>query len=121
MENQFKKGDKVLVRNTKDEEWHFGFYFNFANEAKFKHNVFTQNDTYFHCIPYDGNEELVGTKNSPNENKETKGKFSPGQQLYDAEIDETVIFVGYNSDGTVKTASLDVAYRDCSPDVLSED
>lgn len=121
MEHQFKKGDKVLVRDADSQEWRFGFYYSSEEESAFKYVVLTGKSKFKQCIPYDENKDLVGTKINPNEKKEPERKFTPGQQLYDAETDEIVTVVGYNPDGTVKTASVCVGYRDCSPDVLCED
>ena len=66
MEGQeFKAYDRVLVRDEDQERWQAAFYDQYiTRNGKFPHHViggsgFTQ------CIPYDGNEHLLGTTDSP--------------------------------------------------------
>ena len=67
MEHQFKKGERVLVRNGDCDEWKFGFYFAFAEELKHKHRVFADYDSYRQCVTLEGNEDLIGTNKNPND------------------------------------------------------
>lgn len=63
-ECQFKPFDKVLVRDKDTEEWKC---------ALFSHNIkgecgFVASALYWvQCIPYEGNEHLLGTTNKPKE------------------------------------------------------
>lgn len=61
-EPQFKPFDKVLVRCNDASLWSTGFY---SHELDGKHCV--SGFYYKHCIPYKGNEQLVGTIKNPNE------------------------------------------------------
>lgn len=58
---ELKPFDKVLVRNYNDNKWHcelFGF--------KDEDGVFVCINSYWRqCIPYEGNEHLLGTTNNP--------------------------------------------------------
>ena len=57
-----KPFDKVLVRDLKDEYWNIGF-FSFQGD---KH-LCTARGYYAQCIPYEGNEHLLGTTNDCDE------------------------------------------------------
>lgn len=59
--HQFKPFDKVLVRDYNDNEWKCDFFSN-MNE----HGYYNCINSWWHqCIPYDGNEHLLGTTNDP--------------------------------------------------------
>lgn len=59
----FKPFDKVLVRDNKKSAWNCSL-FSFYNEDCIY--PFLSIDTYHkYCIPYEGNEHLLGTTNSP--------------------------------------------------------
>ena len=86
MEGQeFNPYDRVLVRDEEQERWQAAFYDQYiTRNGKFPHHViggacFTQ------CIPYAGNEHLLGTTDSP-------GK--PGQ--WKPKSDETFFAVLHN-------------------------
>ena len=59
---EFKPFDKVLVRGNDASLWRAGFY---SHELDGKHCVC--GDYYAQCIPYEGNQELVGTTDKPKE------------------------------------------------------
>ena len=62
-ESQFKPFEKVLVRDSESEEWRCTFYSHFDFKGRYNHN--TISGMYVMCIPFEGNEHLVGTtKNS---------------------------------------------------------
>lgn len=59
--HQFKPFDKVLVRDYNDNEWKCDFFSN-MNE----HGYYNCINSWWHqCIPYEGNEHLLGTTNEP--------------------------------------------------------
>lgn len=56
---EFKPFDKVLVRDYNDNEWKCDFFSN-MNE----HGYYNCINSWWHqCIPYEGNEHLLGTTN----------------------------------------------------------
>lgn len=61
-EHQFKPFDKVLVRNSNDEPWHMNLFSHIV-DTSYKYvclvNAWTQ------CIPYEGNEHLLGIIKNP--------------------------------------------------------
>lgn len=62
--HQFKPFDKVLVRDGDDIEWRCDFFSHLGD----KEGVFICLTTWWHqCIPYEGNEHLLGTTNNPEE------------------------------------------------------
>jgi len=62
----FKPFYKVLVRDFEDDKWEIDLFgkINDDDEA-FPFNCLSENWTF--CIPYEGNEELLDTSNSPKE------------------------------------------------------
>lgn len=66
---QFKPFDKVLVRNYDTDEWLPGFFYKFDlgwNNPYHIMNLHHLTDyAYRECIPYEGNEHLLGTSNKP--------------------------------------------------------
>lgn len=65
-EPQFKPFDRVLVRDEDAEEWetaHFSHTQNYSGNTEYIAN----NIRWLQCIPYEGNENLVGTRNKPKE------------------------------------------------------
>ena len=60
---QFKPFDKVLVRDNETEKWRCTFYSHFEPDSIYHH--ITINSVYIMCIPFKGNEHLVGTTNNP--------------------------------------------------------
>jgi hypothetical protein len=55
----FQPFDKVLVRDRNDEPWRIAFYGYYNEEANYSHFVGTCWGKQ--CIPFDGNEKLLGT------------------------------------------------------------
>lgn len=62
-EYEFKPFDKVLVRDSNDDVWNINFFSFIATISKFKYQTITF--AYEQCIPYEGNEHLLGTTNNP--------------------------------------------------------
>ena len=62
-EPQFKPFDKVLVRDSKSEKWECTFYSHFNSKGIYHH--ITVSGAYIMCIPFEGNEHLVGTTKNP--------------------------------------------------------
>ena len=61
-EYKFKPFDRVLVRDEIEETWEI----NFLSHKAFKYDGYQCLDRcYLYCVPYNGNEELLGTTNSP--------------------------------------------------------
>lgn len=56
-EHQFKPFEKVLVRDNRNEAWRAAF-FSYINEYK---RYVTTSMAWKYCIPYEGNESLLGT------------------------------------------------------------
>ncbi len=54
-----KPFDKVLVK-TFHEEWKADFFSHYSKEADFPYSTVGKKD-YYYCIPYEGNEHLLGT------------------------------------------------------------
>ena len=63
-EHEFHPFDKVLVRDFEDDKWEIGFFekINDNGEA-FPFSCLSENWNF--CIPYEGNEGLLGTSNTP--------------------------------------------------------
>ena len=61
---QFKPFDKVLVRNGESWKWKCAFYSYFEPYSTYPH-VTVSNGAYTMCIPFEGNEHLVGTTKNP--------------------------------------------------------
>lgn len=62
-ESQFKPFEKVLVRDSESEEWRCTFYSHFNSKGIYIH--ITVSGSYVMCIPFEGNEHLVGTTKNP--------------------------------------------------------
>ena len=61
--HQFKPFDKVLVRDLDSERWRCDFFE--QQEEKEVFNVRCFRGVWRQCIPYEGNEILLGTTNKP--------------------------------------------------------
>lgn len=55
----FKPFQKVLVKDTEDSNWIAGIFSHKEKDTKFPYIVNGTGHVY--CIPYEGNEELLGT------------------------------------------------------------
>lgn len=62
-ETQFKPFEKVLARDTESDKWECTFYSHFDSKGRYNHN--TISGVYVMCIPFEGNEHLVGTTKNP--------------------------------------------------------
>lgn len=65
--NTFKPFDKVLVRDDMNNKWLLSMFSYYDGGDKYYPYV-CLNGRYGHCIPYEGNEHLLGTPKSPKDN-----------------------------------------------------
>lgn len=63
-EPQFKPFEKVLVRDAESDKWRCAFYSYFEPYSAYPY-VTISNGAYAMCIPFEGNEHLVGTTKNP--------------------------------------------------------
>lgn len=63
---QFKPFDRVLARNSDDEFWFSEHFGHIDSDGSF----ICAGRKCSQCIPYEGNEHLVGTKNKPKETRQ---------------------------------------------------
>ena len=61
-DNNFKAFDKVLVRYAEDNDWACDLYSHYVDNLKIHCCV---GGLFSQCIPYEGNEHLLGTTDSP--------------------------------------------------------
>lgn len=61
--HQFKPFDKVLVRDGEDMKWYCNFFSSYNDDIDYPYSCI--DSSYRDCIPYEGNEHLLGTTNSP--------------------------------------------------------
>ena len=62
-EPQFKPFDKVLVRDSESDKWRCAFYSHFEPNGIYHYGTII--GMYAMCIPFEGNEHLVGTTKNP--------------------------------------------------------
>ena len=62
-ECELKPFQKVLVRYTDNDAWKANMFSHFIDGTNYKYICI--DSSYKQCIPYEGNEELLGTTNSP--------------------------------------------------------
>lgn len=62
-EYQFKPFDKVLGRDEDNELWRPAFFSHYNEKDYYSYKCIR--DMFTQCIPYEGNEHLVGTSNKP--------------------------------------------------------
>lgn len=60
IKQEFKQFDKVLVRNATNEKWSINLFSYYNEENKYFPYV-CLDDSYIYCIPYEGNEYVLGT------------------------------------------------------------
>lgn len=60
---EFKTFDKVLGRNAKDDVWEADLFSHYREESQYPFRCIGFSRKY--CIPYEGNEHLLGTRNNP--------------------------------------------------------
>ena len=65
---QFQPYDRVLVRDIPREEWQCALYSHYDREVG--EHMCADGHFHEHCIPYEGNEHLVGTTDEPKEGEE---------------------------------------------------
>nr|DAQ71302.1 MAG TPA: hypothetical protein [Bacteriophage sp.] len=86
MENEFelKPFDKVLVRDDDNDVWQIDFFEKQEEPLYFEINYVCLMSTWKQCIPYEGNEHLLGTTDSPQEEcqKEESGKQDEASNNY---------------------------------------
>lgn len=63
---EFKPFDKVLVRQSSDGVWDAMLFCNYSGQIH-KYRCLGMN--YMYCIPYEGNEHLLGTTINPEEHE----------------------------------------------------
>lgn len=77
-----KTGDAVLVRDGRDDDWRYTLFSDVFLGDNDDPLYRTCGLTYWRCIPYVGNEHLVGTKNDYKAPEEpTKPKFIFGAKV----------------------------------------
>lgn len=64
-EYEFEPFDRVLVRDSDDEAWTCNIFSNFILEEDSPYSFWCISGSWIQCIPYEGNEHLVGTNNKP--------------------------------------------------------
>ena len=89
--NQFKTGQEVLVRDDEDSNWEYGLYSHYCKNWS-RHRVNSSN--WVHCIPYKGNEHLVGTTDKPKEDL----PINTPVMCYDVDTEEWTLkyYAGHN-------------------------
>lgn len=60
---QFKPFDKVLVKDFENKEWHANIFSHIENDSEYQFTCIQ--GAWRYCIPYEGNEHLLGTTDSP--------------------------------------------------------
>lgn len=63
-ERNFKPFDKVLVRDSDDRKWVCDFFEGIPTSNVYEYSSVLRGLVH-QCIPYKGNEHLLGTKNNP--------------------------------------------------------
>ena len=61
--SQFKPFEKVLVRDAESDKWRCAFYTHFEPNGIYHYGTII--GMYAMCIPFEGNEHLVGTTKNP--------------------------------------------------------
>ncbi len=62
--NEFKPFDRVLVRDYENKNWMPRFFEKYSNSKDY-HFRCMNGSSWKYCIPYEGNEHLLGTSNDP--------------------------------------------------------
>lgn len=63
MEHKFEPFEKVLVRDYENYDWRCNLYSHLGKDEKSPHECVW--GMWKYCIPYEGNEHLLGTTDSP--------------------------------------------------------
>lgn len=69
-ETELKPFDKVLVRDFDDRKWVCDFFEGIPTSSEYEYSCVLRGLVH-QCIPYEGNENLLGTTNKPEVNNET--------------------------------------------------
>ena len=64
LKHEFKPFDKVLVRDGRNSYWRAALFERMVCAEYIEYHVILD-ETYNECIPYEGNEHLLGTTNNP--------------------------------------------------------
>ena len=64
-EPEFKPFDRVLVRDNDIDEWHIDFFEGMNKDKDEPLHYLCLSSYWRHCIPYEGNEHLLGTTEEP--------------------------------------------------------
>ena len=64
-EPEFRPFDRVLVRDSSIEEWHIDFFEGMNKDKDEPYTYRCLNSFWHRCIPYEGNEHLLGTTEEP--------------------------------------------------------
>ena len=65
LNHEFKPFDKVLVRDNQTQEWICTLLSSVKDDGDYPIYLSICNYPWLECIPYEGNEHLVGTTNNP--------------------------------------------------------
>jgi len=66
-EPQFKPFDKVLVRDLPTNRWFINLFSHYGRQGNKVTYYCMYGEDWIYCIPYEGNEHLVGTTGKPKE------------------------------------------------------
>ena len=64
-EPEFKPFDRVLVRDVDGDEWNIDFFEGTDKDKDEAYRYLCLNSCWRYCIPYEGNEHLLGTTGEP--------------------------------------------------------
>lgn len=115
--HRFKPFDRVLVRDADDIPWKCQFY-----SHPYEDFHATLDGVHWQCVPYAGNERLLGTTDSP-EPEFKKGdavlvwdkgdciKMIKVYSHYDSDFHKYVVFDGAFSDGSTRSNMWDHAEK----------
>ena len=104
MKHSFKPFDRVLVRDAADDVWRCQFY-----SHRHGYLYVCLNGVHTQCIPYEGNERLLGTTDSP------EPEFKKGDAVLVWDEGDTIkrirVYSHYDSD-VCKHVILNFMHRD---------
>ncbi len=96
-EQKFERFQQVLVKDNVGDEWNLSLYSHYC-KGMFTPHICINGTPWRYCLPYKGNERLVGTCESPEE----KEKFEFGDKVRVNDIKNTPyregIFIEYSDD-----------------------
>lgn len=94
----FKPFEKVLVRDNDDKKWGLNMFSHY-DETATQYPFMCLAGCFTHCIPYEGNEHLLGTTNAPQPKR------------WRAEVGDGYYSIGYTMK-PVYTAECGLGYND---------